>query len=172
MARMARPQVSRLLGKSSGRFFRAGRRLRGLRRRSGAAGLLFAIALWAAQGPVKTALPGPLFEGRATRIVDGDTLRVSGVGAPVRLWGVDAPERGQHGGGAASEHLRMIAQGRRLECKRMDVDRYRRIVARCFIVETGEDIGERMIRSGRVDEYLHYTGGFYMWRGLAKAAAA
>jgi len=138
---------------------------------SGLAGVLVMLACWALQGPVKTALPGIEFEGRAVRVVDGDTLRIAGIGAPVRLWGVDAPERNERGGPEATALLRREALGHALACKEMAVDRYQRIVARCLRADTGEDISERMIESGLADEYMHYTGGFYQWRRLGRKSS-
>lgn len=130
--------------------------------------IVSALALflcWAAQGVVRTALPGEEFAGRVLRIVDGDTLRIAGMRAPIRLWGVDAPERNAAGGGEATAALTRFARGQKVRCKVLDRDRYARVVARCFL-GTGDDLSAMMIGSGAAREYLHYTGGFYVWRRL------
>ncbi len=50
--------------------------------------------------------------GNVTRIVDGDTLRVrlrSGANVSVRMLGINTPERGRCGTGAATDNLRKLA---------------------------------------------------------------
>jgi endonuclease YncB( thermonuclease family) len=129
--------------------------------------LALMTALFAAQGFLKAALPKEEFDGDVRRVVDGDTLHLRGVAAPVRLWGVDAPELGEPRGSKSADYLRSLVEGRRLACQQMDIDRYRRIVARCFIAKTGEEVNAIMIEEGAAAEYLHYTGGYYMWRRIA-----
>ena len=58
-----------------------------------------------------------------------------------------------------------IALGRRLKCRRRDIDRYGRIVAQCF-TETGEDITAMMIQRGVAREYVRFTGGYYRAQGV------
>jgi hypothetical protein len=43
------------------------------------------------------------FSGRVTRVVDGDTFWISSASERVRVWGLDAPERNDVGGSAATE---------------------------------------------------------------------
>ncbi|MEZ5892678.1 MAG: thermonuclease family protein [Parvularculaceae bacterium] len=102
-------------------------------------------------------------EGVVTRVVDGDTLYLSGVETRIRLWGLDAPERDDAGGDAATAKLREIAEGRKLRCKQVDTDRYGRIVGQCFLSD-GRDITAEMIRSGTATEYVKYSGGYYAAR--------
>jgi endonuclease YncB( thermonuclease family) len=74
-------------------------------------------------------------------VIDGDTLEIHG--QRIRLSGVDAPESDQLcrgddslqyrcGAKAANELARFIA-GKPVSCKGVDVDRYRRVVAVCFV---------------------------------------
>jgi endonuclease YncB( thermonuclease family) len=123
--------------------------------------------LFAMQGFLKAASPREEFAGVVRRVVDGDTLHLHGVAEPLRLWGVDAPELGEPGGFKSADHLQSLVAGRRLACKEMDIDRYQRIVARCLIAETGEEVNALMIEQGGAAEYVHYTGGYYLWRRLA-----
>lgn len=154
--------MSRSSGKN-GRFRR--RRPRRRRRLETIATAIALFAGWALQGVVRTALPGEEFSGRVSRVVDGDTFHVTGERSPVRLWGVDAPERAAPGGGKATAALARFAGARDVRCKIVDIDRYARIVARCFL-DSGEDIADLMIGSGAAHEHLRYTGGFYLWRRL------
>ena len=82
--------------------------------------------------------------GRA-RVVDGDTLEIGGT--RIRLFGIDAPERGQSCqvggelwicGGLARVRLEERISGRTVVCEEKDRDRYGRIVAVCRA--GGEDL--------------------------------
>lgn len=130
---------------------------------------LFVLAMLAASPAVAV----ESLTGRA-RVVDGDTLEVSGV--KVRLFGVDAPEldqRCQQGarvwacGQAAREVLAGIVGGRRIVCAVQDIDRYGRDVAVC---QAGnQDIGAVMVRQGMAIAYRRYSGRYVNAEGAARA---
>ncbi|MEQ8248799.1 MAG: thermonuclease family protein [Alphaproteobacteria bacterium] len=93
------------------------------------------------------------------QVVDGDTLRVAG--ERVRLFGIDAPERGQpcrDGGdcGAQSKaHLEALIGDREVICAPEDVDRYGRIVATCRV--GGVDLNRAMVRDGQAMPYTDFS---------------
>ncbi len=101
-----------------------------------------------------------MFEARVSKILDGDTFTLSGESRRIRVWGLDAPEWNHRGGSAATAMLRGLISGKRLSCAVLDIDRYGRLVAQCFLPD-GRDIAAEMIRSGAADEYCRYSGGFY-----------
>ncbi|MCB2098626.1 MAG: thermonuclease family protein [Parvularculaceae bacterium] len=105
------------------------------------------------------------FSATVAHVIDGDTFVMNGVGPRIRVWGLDAPERGAPGGAEATAAMTRIALGRRLKCRRRDIDRYGRIVAQCF-TETGEDITAMMIQRGVAREYVRFTGGYYRAQGV------
>ena len=75
------------------------------------AGLAFA-AVWALGFFESGGLRCPDCESvSVSRIIDGDTLVVTGIGR-VRLYGIDAPEVGERCSGDATEELRRLAGGR------------------------------------------------------------
>ncbi|MGF1554411.1 MAG: thermonuclease family protein [Paracoccaceae bacterium] len=97
------------------------------------------------------------------RVVDGDTLEVSG--RKIRLHGVDAPEKAQtcldacrrvvRCGVVATEAMeRLVAKGR-LACRTIDTDRYGRTVARCRA--GGVDVGEALVAAGLARAYTRYS---------------
>lgn len=100
------------------------------------------------------------FRGRVSRVVDGDTFYLEGVETRIRLWGVDAPERSEHGYDEATEALAGLVSGEALSCEHVDTDPYKRIVARCYFND-GRDLSEAMIKSGAAQEYLRFSGGYY-----------
>lgn len=136
------------------------------RRRRGAplrTALVFAalpVALVLASAAPEAVMPAETHRGVAARIVDGDTLYLEGLDTRIRLWGLDAPERDEAGGKAATRALREIAHGEYLTCREVDRDRYGRIVGQCFLPD-GRDIAALMIASGAAMEYVRYSGGHY-----------
>lgn len=101
-----------------------------------------------------------LHAGAVARVVDGDTFYLEGVKTRIRLWGVDAPETGEPGGGEATAALATLVAGRELACEELDRDRYARIVARCLL-DDGRDVGRILIESGAATEMLRFSGGYY-----------
>ena len=96
------------------------------------------------------------------RVIDGDTLEVAGT--TVRLFGIDAPERGQTcgapqgewdcGGWSRAELARLI-DGRSVRCDGVERDRYDRLVARC---DAGRgDLGAAMVQNGAAIAYRAYS---------------
>jgi endonuclease YncB( thermonuclease family) len=104
------------------------------------------------------------------KVVDGDTLRIEGI--PVRLDSIDAPELDQlcqqDGrpwlcGDSSTEALRMLAEGREVICITDGTDRYRRILAECWVSETdaiaGTSLNAAMVRQGWALDYTKYSKG-------------
>ncbi len=95
----------------------------------------------------------------SARVVDGDTLAIGD--ARVRLFGIDAPERGQpcrdggDCGARAGSHLQSLIGDREVTCREEDVDRYGRIVATCFVGDT--DLNRAMVRDGHALPYLEFS---------------
>ncbi|MFZ9198043.1 MAG: thermonuclease family protein [Paracoccaceae bacterium] len=103
---------------------------------------------------------GQVISGVVLRVTDGDTFRLSGLDVAVRVWGLDAPERKQRGGSAATSAMRALIDGHTLTCLDRGTDRYRRMVGQCFL-ENGQDIAAAMIAAGVAREYCRYSRGFY-----------
>jgi endonuclease YncB( thermonuclease family) len=92
--------------------------------------------------------------GRAW-VVDGDTIRIAGI--PIRLEGIDAPEKAQtcrdsNGGtwpcgAAATRQLREHTRGQNVTCKPRAFDRYGRVVATCSLAD-GSDVNAWLVRDG------------------------
>ena len=102
-----------------------------------------------------------------THVTDGDSLRSGNL--RIRLFGVDAPERKQKCtnsdgrqwdcGIAAQEALTQLVKSvSQISCDLMDVDRYSRLIMRCFAGET--DVAAALVREGLALAYRQYSA-FY-----------
>lgn len=65
-----------------------------------------------------------------TRVIDGDTFRTSSRKHSVRLANVDAPEKGRKGGAKATQRLKKMIQGKKVEVNTVARDTYGRAVAK------------------------------------------
>ncbi len=98
--------------------------------------------------------------GAVRYVTDGDTFSLRGVERPIRVWGLDAPERNERGASAATSTLRRLVTGQSLTCRVRDIDRYGRIVGQCFLAD-GRDVAAQMIAAGVAREYCYFSGGYY-----------
>jgi endonuclease YncB( thermonuclease family) len=89
--------------------------------------------------------------------IDGDSLKLDG--KSYRVFGIDAPERGEAGFGPATAALQSLAD-RGLTCDVIDVDRYGRTVIRCDAPGTG-DIACALVNQGHATDWPRYSGGRY-----------
>ena len=64
-----------------------------------------------------------------TRVIDGDTFLTKSRKKSVRLANVDAPEKGARGGKTATNHLKKLIQGKKVEVNTVARDVYGRAVA-------------------------------------------
>lgn len=111
-------------------------------------------------GTVAQAENAPVLDARVSKVLDGDTFTLKGESRRIRVWGLDAPEWNDQGGSTATSTLRSLISGRKLRCAVLDLDRYGRLVAQCFLAD-GRDIAAEMIRSGAAAEFCRYSRGHY-----------
>ena len=112
-----------------------------------------------------------------THISDGDSLRSGKL--RIRLFGIDAPEKTQHCtdangakwacGTVAQKALEaLVASAPQLQCDLIDVDRYSRVVMRCFAGKT--DLGAALVRAGLALAYRQYSSNYNVDEEIAKTA--
>lgn len=95
--------------------------------------------------------------GTVTHVRDGDTIEVEG--APIRLQGLSAPERGEPFGKASSDFMRALVLGKAIRCELNGEQTYDRQVGICYL--DGSDISARIIREGLARDCPRYSSGRY-----------
>jgi endonuclease YncB( thermonuclease family) len=98
------------------------------------------------------ALASPAF-GQSASPVDGDTLDLAG--DRVRLFGIDAPERGEPGAAESTAHLRRLLSGKAVTCRTIERDRYDRAVSLCDA--GGADLSLAQVRAGHAVVWCYYV---------------
>lgn len=96
------------------------------------------------------------------KIIDGDSIMLNGT--EIRLEGIDAPEYKQvcydankkayRCGIKAYEFLKNFVKGKKVTCKKISIDRYKRQVSFCYA--DGIDINQTMVQNGWAVAYDHY----------------
>jgi len=111
---------------------------------------------------------------QAIKIIDGDTIELSS--EKMRLFGIDAPEKGQpckrnnapyDCGAASTEHLEFMLTGTKVECVKKEKDRWGRYIALCSA--DGEDVSQLMVRHGWAVAYRDYSTAYIEDEEFAKS---
>ena len=96
------------------------------------------------------------------RIIDGDTIHINKI--KYRLHGIDAPEIKQlckikekkyKCGIKSKEFLVSLIGSKSVKCNHKDKDRYKRIVAECFVGQT--NLNKELVRNGWALAYRDYS---------------
>ena len=125
---------------------------------------------WAAVAGAKDLRP---WVSTQVKVIDGDSIVVGG--REVRLEGIDAPEYHQDCysakgeayacGVRAMEYMQKLVKGKKLRCEPIEIDRYKRVVAVCFV--GGKNLNAEMVSSGNAVAYDRYDDAYV---GLEKEA--
>lgn len=110
--------------------------------------------------PPRADLSEMRIEGVVRYVVDGDTLYIEGHRPAIRIWGINAPEKGESGYQAATNALSRLAFHKNVSCRFIETDRYGRSVSQCFLSD-GRDLGAELIRRGHAVEYCRFSKGYY-----------
>jgi endonuclease YncB( thermonuclease family) len=113
------------------------------------------------------------------RIIDGDTIELAG--KRIRLHGIDAPEAKQtctkEGkewlcGQEATWELARLIEEHWVTCQQKDIDRYKRIVAVCYMAEGQIDINGLMVEQGWALAYRKYSEDYVGQEEAARVSQA
>ena len=113
-----------------------------------------------------------IIKGKA-KIIDGDTIHIEKY--KIRLYGIDAPEIKQtctinkiiwECGFESSQALESIISEEEVRCKIVDIDRYKRFVAKCFVKNI--NLNQYMVQNGWAVAYRYYSDDFIKNEEIAK----
>ncbi|MEM9057407.1 MAG: thermonuclease family protein [Pseudomonadota bacterium] len=96
----------------------------------------------------------------AKKVFDGDSLIVSdssGQDVELRLFGIDAPERGQAYSNKARQALGALVDGARLRLELIETDRYGRQVVRLYRADERDSVNAQMVQQGFAWVYRRYS---------------
>lgn len=112
------------------------------------------------------------FNGRVVGVLDGDTVDVLVNLRPrrVRLFGIDAPEKGQAFGQRAKQAASRLAFGRQVRIVGHGSDRYGRILGE-VILPDGTTLNMRLVEEGFAWQYRQYSRDARLAELEAKARA-
>jgi endonuclease YncB( thermonuclease family) len=99
---------------------------------------------------------------RVSRVVDGDSLYVQkdDVTLEIRLAGIDCPEFDQPFAKDAKQRVEQLCLGKLVTIKRLDTDRYGRIVCNVLVGEL--DLAEELLRSGLAWHFKKYDSSNHL----------
>lgn len=93
-------------------------------------------------------------ELQCERVLDGDTIELTN-GTTVRLWGIDAPEKGQSYADIARNYLKELCEGKTVRLEKKDEDQYGRTVAVVYLDTMNLNL--HMISAGFAWHYAYFA---------------
>lgn len=117
---------------------------------------------------------GQFLSGKATKIIDGDSVivRRNGRNYEIRLWGIDCPEYNQPYGAAAEKLTRRLAGTGSVRVAVKSKDSYGRMVG--VLYRGSLNVNEELVRQGAAWVYDQYCQEAICreWRRLETAAGS
>lgn len=112
--------------------------------------ILLAVALCLLA--VQTAWGGSVY-GKVQKVIDGDTLdvQIGGEIERVRIYGINAPERGEPYYKAAKEFTARMTKGKRVKVLTRGRGKYGRLLA--FVIVDNKSVGLELVRNGLARVY-------------------
>lgn len=96
--------------------------------------------------------------GEVVNVADGDTFTMKTITnekIKIRLYGIDAPERGQDFGTKSRQLLNDLCYGKIVEVTVEDIDQYDRTLGTVYVDDV--NVNEEMVRNGLAWYYSHFV---------------
>lgn len=112
------------------------------------------------------------WSAKVVAVSDGDTIKVlhDGRQEKIRLYGIDAPEKGQEFGQKAGDFTGSLLAGRTVDVQPKDTDRYGRTVG--IVLVDGQILNELIVRNGYAWVYRPYCKESFCSSWIQAEAAA
>ncbi len=110
-------------------------------------------------------LPPEELQGRVVKVIDGDTIEVlqGKTKTRVRLYAIDAPERGQDFYNQSKQFLASQVAGQTVRVVANRVDRWKRVVGDVYL-QDGTHINAQMIAEGWAWHFIRYSNSAALGR--------
>lgn len=108
--------------------------------------------------------------GKVVSVKDGDTIEMlmNGRAVRIRLFGVDAPEKGQPFGEKARQYASELCFGKTVRMEKRSKDQYGRIVAEIYLPD-GTSLNHRLVAAGFAWQYTQFSKSPELARAQEKA---
>lgn len=108
--------------------------------------------------------------GKVISVKDGDTIEmlINSKAVRIRLFGVDAPEKGQPFGEKSRQYTADLCFGKTVRMEKKDKDQYGRIVAEIYLPD-GTSLNHRLVAAGFAWHYTQFSKNPDMARAQQKA---
>lgn len=119
--------------------------------------ILFILLLFISCNP-PTEKNDETLKGKVISVADGDTVTIladNDEQVRIRLYGIDAPEKGQDFANKSRQFLNDLCYGKTIKVDKKDVDQYNRILGIIYIGDL--NINQEMVRNGLAWYYDHYV---------------
>lgn len=96
--------------------------------------------------------------GYVVKVIDGDTydILLDGKQTRIRMYGIDAPERGMDFYKVSKEYLGALCRENLIRIEKINTDRYGRTIAKSFL-PNGHELGAEMIKAGLAWHFKKYS---------------
>ena len=118
---------------------------------------IFILLLFISCNPPSTE-PAETIKGKVVSVADGDTMTIltdSKERIKVRLYGIDAPEKGQDFSSKARTYLNDLCYGKTVKVKKKGIDQYDRVLGIVYLDEL--NLNREMVKEGLAWYYNHYV---------------
>ncbi|WP_298716000.1 thermonuclease family protein [Chitinophaga sp.] len=108
--------------------------------------------------------------GKVVSVKDGDTIEmmINGKAVRIRLFGVDAPEKGQPFGDKARQYCAELCFNKTVRMVKKNKDQYGRIVAEVYLPD-GSSLNHRLVSAGFAWHYTQFSNSRELARAQEKA---
>ncbi len=130
---------------------------------------IFILLLFISCNPSSTELTETI-KGTVVSVADGDTMTIltdSEERIKVRLYGIDAPEKGQDFSNKARTYLNDLCYGKTVKVEKKGIDQYDRTLGIVYLDEL--NLNQEMVKEGLAWYYNHYVEDPVL-EGLEKTA--
>lgn len=119
---------------------------------------LFYLTLFLCSCESSSEINSDALTGSVVGIIDGDTYDIvlNGTQTRIRMFGIDAPERGMGYYHVAKQYLGELCKDQIIRLEVLNTDRYGRMVAKSFLSD-GRELGAEMIKVGLAWHFKRYS---------------